>query len=69
MVIHDLRNPTLSLKNGNDLAFCRFQNVENYKSHQKEMDMQLLKLKKQRSISKNMEKMFLSKMSNQEYIE
>ena len=53
MVIHDLKNPTLSLKNGNDLAFTRFQNIDTYKTHQKEMDKQQNKLIKQRKITKN----------------
>lgn len=35
MVIHDLRNPILSLKNGIDMAFERIKKIDQYKNHHK----------------------------------
>ena len=45
MVIHDLRNPTLSLKHGVDLAFNNLNNMDRYKFYQSEMIKLQTKLK------------------------
>ena len=45
MVIHDLRNPVLSLINGIDLAQTKLQNIDSYKAYQSEMVKQQKKLK------------------------
>ena len=43
MVIHDLRNPVLSLINGIDQT--KLQNIDSYKAYQSEMVKQQKKLK------------------------
>ena len=37
MVIHDLRNPVLSLKNGIDVAENKLLNIKSYKAYSSEM--------------------------------
>lgn len=40
MVIHDLRNPTLSLQDGIGVANTRLQKIAQYKASSKEMSQQ-----------------------------
>ena len=37
MVIHDLRNPVLSMQNGIDIAKTKFNNIETLKSYSSDM--------------------------------
>ena len=63
MVIHDLRNPVLSLINGIDLAQTKLQNIDSYKAYQSEMVKQQKKLKMKRIKSEKKKGLFLSKYS------
>ena len=40
MVIHDLRNPTLSLKNGLDISISKIEHFKQYKRISDEMSTQ-----------------------------
>ena len=52
MVIHDLKNPTVSLKNGIDLVLNNFSFIDNYKNYQDQMVIQKEELDKLRTETK-----------------
>ena len=61
MVIHDLKNPTLSLKNGLDLMITKLKNSNTYKEYSQEMKKQQNKLNEKRTKKqKKMESMMSS---------
>ena len=39
MVIHDLKNPTISIKNGLDLILNKLSFFDNYKNYQEQMEI------------------------------
>ena len=48
MVIHDLRNPTVSLQNGIDIALTKLKNIDRYENSHSEMTNQFEKLNETR---------------------